>query len=195
VSGNSSEISSEAIDSLIEDLSEPDYTIDLDPPPKTFDEAAKRLDLSAPQSAKNRLTRLTAYFDPHLLKNGDGFTELGWELMKMDPKTGKPVKELWDDYQKTIAVEHPQKPEILEAELIDAAEVAGTLALRASTILSTIEDAETPTFNLRQNYDGMMAVAAAIGEQTGDQMAIIQFNATMAAYQARLTQMQMAVVK
>jgi hypothetical protein len=41
----------------------------------------------------------------------------------------------------------------------------------------------------------MMAVAAAIGEQTGDQMAIVQFNATMAAYQARLTQMQLAVVK
>ena len=200
--GNSSEDSSglpgnssETIESLINDLGiEPDFVIEVeDAPPKTLAEAARRLGLSGTQAATHRLNTLYKHFDSELLKNGRQLTALGWKLMQATPN--KSVDELWAEYQETIVAEAPPEPEIVEAEVMDPAEVAGTLALRASAIISTIEDAEIPMFDFRQNYDGMMAVAAAIGEKAGQQMAMVQLNSMIAAYQSTLTQAQLAGVK
>ena len=203
--GNSSEDSSElpgnsseTIESLINDLElqtlQPDFVIEVeDAPPKTLAEAARRLGLSGTQAATHRLNTLYKHFDSELLKNGRQLTALGWKLMQATPN--KSVDELWAEYQETIVAEAPPEPEIVEAEVMDPAEVAGTLALRASAIISTIEDAEIPMFDFRQNYDGMMAVAAAIGEKAGQQMAMVQLNSMIAAYQSTLTQAQLAGVK
>ena len=193
--GNSSENSSETIDSLIQDLAiEPDFTIEVeDAPPKTLAEAARRLGLSGTQAATHRLNKLYKYFDSELLKNGKQLTSLGWELMQR--LSTQSVDDIWAEYQETIVAEAPSEPRIVEAEIVDPKEVAGTLALRATTILNTIEDAEIPMFDFRQNYDGMMAVAAAIGEKAGQQMAMVQLNSMIAAYQSTLTQAQLAGVK
>ena len=200
--GNSSEVSSElpensleTFDSLIQDLElQIDFVIEVeDAPPKTLAEAARRLGLSGTQAATHRLNTLYKHFDSELLKNGRQLTALGWKLMQATPN--KSVDELWAEYQETIVAEAPPEPEIVEAEVMDPAEVAGTLALRASAIISTIEDAEIPMFDFRQNYDGMMAVAAAIGEKAGQQMAMVQLNSMIAAYQSTLTQAQLAGVK
>ena len=183
------------IESLIQDLEiEADFVIEVeDAPPKTLAEAARRLGLSGTQAATYRLNTLYKHFDSELLKNGRQLTALGWKLMQATPN--KSVDELWAEYQETIVAEDPPEPEIVEAEVMDPAEVAGTLALRASAIISTIEDAEIPMFDFRQNYDGMMAVAAAIGEKAGQQMAMVQLNSMIAAYQSTLTQAQLAGVK
>lgn len=193
---DSSENSSESIDSLIQGLAvEPDFAIDIDELdiPLTMADAARRLGLSGTQSANYRLNSLYKHFDVSLLKEGKRLTPLAWKLMQ--GLSTKSVDELWAEYQETIAVESHPEPEILEAEVIDAAEVGGTLALRAKSILNTIGDAEIPIIDFRQNYDGMMAVAAAIGEKTGQQMAMVQLNSMVAAYQATLTQAQLAGVK
>ena len=189
------ENSSETIESLINDLElQADFVIEVeDAPPKTLAEAARRLGLSGTQAATHRLNTLYKHFDSELLKNGRQLTALGWKLMQATPN--KSVDELWAEYQETIVAEAPPEPEIVEAEVMDPAEVAGTLALRASAIISTIEDAEIPMFDFRQNYDGMMAVAAAIGEKAGQQMAMVQLNSMIAAYQSTLTQAQLAGVK
>ena len=187
--GNSSENSSESIDSLIQDLAiEPDFTIEVeDAPPKTLAEAARILGLKGgTQSATSRLTRLSTRFPMNLLKDGKQLTVLGWELMQA--LSTQSVDELWEEYQSAIVVEPEPEPETVDVELVDDSEVGAAIVLRTQAILASNQEIEPPTIVLGQHIDQLMAHYKAAGEQMGQQLGVVFQSGVAQGFQAVVTQ-------
>jgi len=170
---NSSDSSGETIDSLIQDLVEPDYTIDVeDVPPRTLAEAARILGLKGgTQSATSRLTRLSTRFPMNLLKDGKQLTVLGWELMQA--LSTQSVDELWQQYQSAIVVEPEPERETVDVEIVDDFEVGAAIVLRTQAILERTQEIEPPTIVLGQHLDHLIAHYKAAGEQMGQQLGAV----------------------
>lgn len=188
---DSSENSSESIDSLIQDLAvEPDFEINIDEldVPLTMAEAANRLGMKGgTQSATHRLTRLSARFPMNLLKNGKQLTALGWDLMQ--GLSAKSVDELWEEYQETIVQPEPEPElETLDVEIMDDSEVGAAIVLRTQAIRSSIQDVEPPTIVLGQHLDQLIAHYKAAGEQMGQQLGAVFQSGVAQGFQSVVTQ-------
>ena len=189
---NSSEDSSETIESLINDLElqtlQPDFVIEVeDAPPKTLAEAARILGLKGgTQSATSRLTRLSTRFPMNLLKDGKQLTVLGWELMQA--LSTQSVDELWEEYQSAIVIEPEPEPKTVDVEIIDESEVGAAIVLRTQAILANIQEVDPPTIVLGQHFDNLVAHYQAAGEQMGQQLGAVFQTGVAQGFQSVVTQ-------